>query len=271
VKSRLLMATLATVLFLPSLAHAAWRDNPYRDPDAPCFRWPAKDMDGDGVWDRIDHCVFTPKGCHVDQNGCSLDGDGDGVCDGLDQCPNTPPGMAVDENGCHEGAGAMKETKSPPPTAKEVEKPKPKPEPVSPPQTESERQLIATGRIRLENVYFETESAKLLPESEASLNEAGQALEKFPYLKIEVEGHTDTRGSETYNMRLSQARAEAVRAYLLEHFKLDPGNYTAHGYGESRPETKERNQEELLRNRRVVLTVTNPEELPKGVQLEHKE
>lgn len=270
-KSRLLMALFAMVLLVPSLAQAAWRDNPYRDPAAPCYKWPAGDYDGDGVWDRLDRCPNTPKGCQVDAYGCSLDGDNDGVCDGLDECPNTPPGMAVDERGCHEGAGAMKNTGTTPPIAKEIEKPKPKPQPVSPPQTETERQLIATGRIRLENVYFETASATLLPESETSLNEAGQALEKFPMLKIEVEGHTDTRGSESFNQRLSQARAEAVRAYLLEHYKLTPGNYSAKGYGESRPETKERNAEELLRNRRVVLTVLNPDALPKGVEVQHEE
>jgi OOP family OmpA-OmpF porin len=271
VKSRLLMAVMAIVLFAPAPGHAAWRDNPYRDPAAPCFRWPAGDYDGDGVFDRLDRCNNTPKGCKVDASGCSLDGDNDGVCDGLDSCPNTPPGMAVDEHGCHEGSGAMKDTGTAPPMAKEVEKPKPRPQPVSPPQTESERQLIATGRIRLENVYFETASARLLPESETSLNEAGQALEKFPMLRIEVEGHTDTRGSEAFNQRLSQARAEAVRAYLLEHFKLDAANYSARGYGESRPETRERNDEELLRNRRVVLTVLNPQDLPKGVEVQHEE
>jgi len=271
VKSRLFMVTLAAILFAPSVGHAAWRDNPYRDPEAPCFRWPARDYDGDGVWDRLDRCLSTPKGCRVDETGCSLDGDNDGVCDGLDNCPNTPPGMVVDENGCHEGAGAMQDTGTEMPTAKDVEKPKPKPQPVSPPQTESERQLIATGRIRLENVYFETASAKLLPESEASLNEAGQALEKFPMLRIEVEGHTDTRGSESFNQSLSQARAEAVRSYLLAHFKLEPASYTAKGYGESRPETRERNAEELLRNRRVVLTVLNPDALPKGVEVQHEE
>jgi OOP family OmpA-OmpF porin len=271
VKLRLLMAVLAMVLFVPSVGHGAWRDNPYRDPAAPCFRWPARDYDGDGVWDRVDHCPGTPKGCTVDLYGCESDSDGDGVCDGVDRCPNSPAGMVVDENGCHEGAGAMQQTQTTPPVAKDIERPKPTPQPASPPQTESERQLIATGRIRLENVYFETNSAKLLPESETALNEAGQALEKFPYLRIEVEGHTDTRGSEAYNMRLSQIRAEAVRAYLLEKFQLTAANYTARGYGESKPETQERNEEELLRNRRVVLTVTNPEDLPKGVEVEHKE
>ena len=110
----------------------------------------------------------------------------------------------------------------------------------------------------------------LLPESETSLNEAGSALEKFPDLRIEVEGHTDTRGPAPYNLRLSQARAEAVRQYLLDHFQLQRENLTARGYGETRPETKEHNDEELLRNRRVELTVLNPEVLPKNVKVEEK-
>jgi hypothetical protein len=62
------------------------------DPGAPCYRWPAVDMDGDGVFDRVDHCVSTPPGCTVDAYGCEHDEDADGVCDGVDQCPNTPAG-----------------------------------------------------------------------------------------------------------------------------------------------------------------------------------
>lgn len=58
------------------------------------------DSDGDGVPDKLDECPNTPKGCLVDEVGCSIDSDGDGVCDGLDQCPNTPRGCKVDINGC---------------------------------------------------------------------------------------------------------------------------------------------------------------------------
>src|SRR5437867_11168395 len=98
--------------------------------------------------------------------------------------------MKVDEHGCAANQGG---------TAAAEPAPAPAPKPVS----ESERQLVESGRIRLENVYFETNSAQLLPESEASLREAGEALEKFPGLRIEVEGHTDTRGATGYNQRLS--------------------------------------------------------------------
>jgi OOP family OmpA-OmpF porin len=226
------------------------------------------DYDADGVFDRVDHCPDTPPGCTVDQWGCSHDDDGDGVCDGRDQCPDTPKGMAVDENGCQAGVSALKSTHGNANLPKEVT-PTPPPVPVVAPVTESERQLVQHGRIRLENVYFEKGKAVLLSESETALNEAGSALEKFRDIRIEVEGHTDTRGPGPYNMRLSQMRAEAVRSYLLQHFQLREDQLIAKGYGETRPETKERNEEEYLRNRRVELQVLNPDVLPRDVKIEH--
>jgi OOP family OmpA-OmpF porin len=264
---------LALSSWLLVLASAAWAAPPpeharFIDPQAPCFRWPAVDFDADGVFDRIDRCPDTPPGCTVDKWGCTSDQDGDGVCDGRDQCPDTPTGMKVDRNGCHAGAHAMSDTRGQAEMPKEVSKPTAPPPAPAPAASESERQLVEHGRIRLENVYFETASAVLLPESETSLNEAGAALEKFPDLQIEVEGHTDTRGSSGFNQRLSQARSESVRKYLLDHFHLRSENFTAKGYGESRPETRERNDEELLRNRRVELRVLNPDVLPKSVKVD---
>jgi OOP family OmpA-OmpF porin len=258
------------LLMVAASSAYAWppKDNPYVDPKAPCFRWPATDYDGDGVFDRIDRCPNTPKGCIVDEYGCESDADGDGVCDGLDKCPNTPQGLKVDAQGCADIQKTTMSTHATPAPAKEVPPPPTPPAPPpAKPVSEMERRLVETGSIRLENVYFETNSAKLLPESETTLNEAGGVLEKFADLKIEVEGHTDTRGAAAYNMRLSQSRAESVRQFLLDHFHLRPENYSARGYGETKPETKERNQEELLRNRRVVLRVTNPDVLPHGVEV----
>ena len=87
---------------------------------------------------------------------------------------------------------------------------------------------------------------------------------------MEIEGHTDTRGSAPYNMKLSQQRAEAVRQYLLTHFNLRADHVTARGYGETQPETKERNDQELQQNRRVMLHALNPEVLPNGVKVQNK-
>ena len=226
------------------------------------------DADGDGVADRYDRCPNTPHGCRVDDYGCPWDSDQDGVCDGLDQCPDTPVGSRVDERGCDAAQLAARGAPRPAPPASKPTPPAPAPAP-RPTATESEieKKLIATGQIRLENVYFETNKATLLPESETSLNEAGEALEKFPGLGIEVQGHTDTRGTASYNLRLSQARAETVRGYLADHFRLDRGNLIAKGYGESQPEVKEKNDEDRQRNRRVVLKVLNPDALPRGVEV----
>ena len=237
------------------------------DPKAPCFRWPAVDYDHDGVFDRLDRCGNTPIGAIVDEWGCPIDTDHDGVYDGLDQCPDTPPGEKVDRNGCSgvQLSGSSHAHDVTPVTPTPTPPPVPAP---APPVSETERQLVEGGKVRLENVYFETNSANLLPESEATLNEVGGVLEKFVELKVEVQGHTDTRGSNAYNMKLSQARAESVRRYLLGHFHLRDENVTAKGYGETQPETREKNDEERLRNRRVVIKALNPEVLPKNVKVE---
>jgi len=157
----------------------------------------------------------------------------------------------------------------PPPTPPPPPEEKPAPPPAPAPSA-AERELVEHGRLRLENVYFDTAKATLLPESETSLKEAGEALEKYPELKIRVEGHTDKRGSYAYNMKLSQARAATVKDWLLAHYHLRDANYTAQGYGFTRPENKGNSAEELARNRRVVLVVTNPEALPHNVELEQQ-
>ena len=265
--SRLGLAVIVTAL----VASAAFASPPRTlekvDPKAPCFRWPAVDLDHDGVFDRIDRCDNTPVGAIVDEWGCPIDSDHDGVYDGLDKCPDTPPGEHVDRNGCSSvqlsGSSRAPEVTRPTPT------PPPAPAPATlPPVSETERQLVEGGRVRLENVYFETNSAKLLPESETTLNEVGAVLEKFVDLRVEVQGHTDTRGSNAYNLKLSQARAESVRNYLLAHFHLHEGNLIPIGFGETQPETREKNDEERLRNRRVVIKALNTDVLPKNVKVD---
>jgi OOP family OmpA-OmpF porin len=179
-----------------------------------------------------------------------------------DICSNNEPVAAPPPAPRHE------EPPPPPPPPPPAEE-KPTPPPPPPPQeSQAEKELVEHGRLRLENVYFATAKATLLPESEASLREAGEALEKYPDLKIRVEGHTDKRGGAAYNMRLSQARANTVRDWLVSHYNLRKENYSAKGYGFTRPENKGNTPEELARNRRVVLTVLNPEALPHNVELE---
>ncbi len=211
----------------------------------------AVDSDGDGVPDYMDHCPDTPRGVAVDQYGCPKDSDGDGVPDYLDRCPDTPRGERVNGDGCSD---AQLAAMAPPPP--------PKPAP-----SRAEQELTTSGSIKLENVYFDSGKATLTPDSSAPLDEAGAALEKYPDLRLEVEGHTDSRGAAAFNLRLSQARAGAVRKYLLDHFKLRPANVTAKGYGEKGASQDTSDPEALRRDRRVVLRVLNPEALPKNVEL----
>lgn len=269
------MFVLALLLGVVSVASAAMPTAAdYRDPAAPCYIWPAVDFDGDGVFDRLDYCNNTPKGCIVDARGCHMDADGDRVCDGVDQCPDTPKGEKVNKEGCSASqleALKVPATPPPPPPAQEIERPAPPPPPPAPKQSEVEKQLLETGSIVLQDVYFETAKANLLPESEARLNEAGAALEKFGALQVEVQGHTDSRGTAAYNQKLSQARAASVREYLLAHFHLAADNYTAKGYGESQLAiSPEKTDADYQANRRVVLRAINADVLPKGITIEQQ-
>ena len=273
-KSRIISSLLVAMIATVSLAAVVSavplpRTLEKVDPKAPCFRWPAVDYDGDGVYDRIDYCPNTPKGCAVDQWGCSSDADGDGVCDELDRCANTPKGEKADQDGCSASQSAAPAAPAKVVTPPPAPAPAPPPTPAPPaPKSEVERKLVESGTVRLENILFETASANLLPESEKSLNEAGEALSKYPNLKIEIGGHSDTRGAAGANQRLSQARAESVRRYLLDRFSaLRSENLVAKGYGESQPITQERNAAELQENRRVELKVLNPEVLPGNVKV----
>ncbi len=272
-----LLAVIGLAIACVTVSHADNTKMTAKDANAPCscFGWPAVDVDGDGVLDRYDNCVSTPKGCVVDQWGCSVDSDGDGVCDGVDQCPNTPAGVKVDKTGCSDeqkmARSAAKATPPPPPPAAKPVEPTPPPPPVTAPPVSKTQQQLMTGNLVLEDVYFETNSAQLKPESEKTLNELGDALEKMPGVRVEIQGHTDSRGSAAYNLKLSQARTESVRQYLIDHFKVNADDLVAKGYGETQLKVSpEKSDADYALNRRVEVHVLNPEALPKGVEVEHK-
>ncbi len=221
------------------------------------------DQDGDGVWNGIDQCADTPKVCSVDARGCPIDADGDGVCDGIDTCPNSPAGCKVDANGCPtdgdgdgvcDGLDKCLDT----PRGAKVESDGCPPSEVR----QREIELLDTGLIRLQDVKFETAKADILPESRHPLDVVGEVLSKWPQLKIEIGGHCDSRGSNAYNLGLSQRRVASVRAYLLEHFpKLQGTQLVAKGYGESQPLVPNTSPENMAQNRRVEFKVLNREVL----------
>src|SRR5262249_26832534 len=222
------------------------------------------DADGDGVYDGLDKCPDTPKGATVDASGCPKDSDGDGVLDGLDQCPGTPKGATVDAKGCPadaDGDGVPDGIDQCPDTPKGL-KVDAKGCPIE--VLERETELLDTGMIRLQNVNFETNKADILPESYPTLDVVGMLLGKWPQLKLEIGGHRDAGGSAVRNQKLSEARADSVRSYLLRKFdKLDPAEFTVKGYGKSRPIVPNTSELNWAKNRRVEFVVTNKDVLKK--------
>ena len=190
------------------------------------------DADADSVYDGLDQCPATPVGCQVNANGCPVDSDQDGVCDGIDQCPDSPTNAKVDRNGC--------------------------PIVVS----DKETQLLETGMIRIQNVNFDTGRSAILPESEPILDEVGNVLARWPDLKIEIGGHTDSQGSPAKNIQLSKERARAVLGYVLSKFpELEPTQFTSAGYGATRPISTNATALGRSKNRRVEFKVLNKEAL----------
>lgn len=109
--------------------------------------------------------------------------------------------------------------------------------------------------LRLIGLNFASGSARLDAGHEPILNNVQQALAAFPEANIVVEGHTDSFGSDQSNQTLSQARADAVMQYLLNHAPLSPAHIQALGYGESRPVANNETPEGRKRNRRIDIVI----------------
>ncbi len=104
--------------------------------------------------------------------------------------------------------------------------------------------------VALRNIFFEFDKADLKPESYPELDRVVELMKKYPNIKVEIAGHTDSIGSEAYNLRLSQRRAEAVVKYLVSK-GIDPSRLIAKGYGESQPIAPNDTEEGRALNRRV--------------------
>lgn len=117
------------------------------------------------------------------------------------------------------------------------------------------------GNITLEGVTFELNSAELTVDSRPVLDRVAEDLRKYPRLRIELQGHTDSSGSDKYNLGLSQRRADTVTRYLI-NAGVPAGQVTARGYGEVEPVADNTTAEGRAQNRRVVMKVlANPGEV----------
>ncbi len=200
---------------------------------------PVGDSDGDGVPDDKDECPYTPKGVKVDARGCELDSDGDGVADSKDKCPGTPAGIKVDSNGCEldsDGDGVVDSKDHCPGTPAGVK-------------------VDMHGcpeAVVLEGVNFKHDSAKLTDSAKTVLDGVAETLRARPDMHVTIVGHTDSQGTDAYNMGLSQRRAESVRAYLVSK-GVNASNLSARGDGESKPIADNKTAEGRAKNRRVEL------------------
>jgi outer membrane protein OmpA-like peptidoglycan-associated protein len=104
------------------------------------------------------------------------------------------------------------------------------------------------------SIYFEVNKSDVKPAMRTRLTQIAKALSAMPEQRVLVEGHTDADGTDDYNMKLSQSRAESVRSVLLAG-GLDANRVEAHGYGETKPVASNTNASGKAQNRRVELVL----------------
>ena len=126
-------------------------------------------------------------------------------------------------------------------------------------RSDAEKQLLSTGLLLLDAVYFETGKAQISINSFPYLNIIGKMLTKYPKLQIEVSGHTDNVGNYDRNITLSQARAEAVRRYMIQVAPDLLTRISARGYGSTQPKAPNTSADGRKMNRRTELQVLNKE------------
>jgi OOP family OmpA-OmpF porin len=169
-----------------------------------------------------------------------LDSDGDGVPDASDKCPGTPRGVAVDADGCppdSDGDGVPDYLDKCPNT------------PIG-------AMVNSHGCWSLSNVNFDFDSATIRADAYPELNNIVNILRKNPNMRVTLEGHTDSMGSERYNLGLSQRRARAVMNYLVRK-GVSAGRLSSVGFGESRPIESNSTDSGRAANRRVDLNITS--------------
>ncbi|MBV1914715.1 MAG: OmpA family protein [Pseudomonadales bacterium] len=185
----------------------------------------ALDTDKDGVVDYKDQCPDTPAGVKVDAKGCALDSDGDGVADHLDQCPDTPKGATVDDKGCR-------------------------------------KMLTEDVSIKL-NINFDSSKADIKPEFFDQVEKVAKFMVEYPDTRVVIKGYTDSSGSASRNLRLSERRAQAIANSLVKDHNISADRVSAVGYGIKSPVADNSTAAGRKLNRRVVAEIntqiTKPE------------
>lgn len=158
------------------------------------------------------------------------DEDGDGVPDSRDKCPGTPRGTVVDANGCPPAAPVMEQVE--------------------------EVVVVKEETIVVRDLLFAFDSAKLDPADKAKLDTIVARLRnEAPSARLSVTGHTDSVGSDAYNLKLSEKRAKSVADYLVTSGIPADSVLSVGGAGESQPVADNKTAEGRALNRRVEIVI----------------
>ncbi len=219
----------------------------YIRPAEPVTYTPA-DTDGDGVVDANDRCPNTPAGWEVGTDGCPLDADKDRVPNSIDECPNTPAGMQVGANGCpldEDKDGVTDAQDKCPGTAANVA------------VDDKGCAKVITQAIKEEiKIVFDSGKSIIKPEFKGEVAKVADLAKQYPTSVISIEGHTDSSGKAANNLKLSQARADAVRGMLISEFGIAEDRVTAKGFGSSQPIADNKTVDGKAKNRRVVAVIS---------------
>ncbi|WP_437316143.1 OmpA family protein [Sorangium sp. So ce385] len=213
---------------------------------------PPPDRDNDGIPDGEDACPFVAGVASDDprKNGCPPDQDEDGVPDSEDACPEVKGLRSKDpeKNGCPRDTDGdtFRDDKDACPREKGFADPDPEKHGCPKAVRVTDKNVVI-----LQQVQFDTDKATIKPVSDPLLDEVAQVLKEHPEIVlIEIQGHTDDRGTDEHNRVLSQNRANSVMAALVRR-GIDSTRLTAQGYGRDQPLDNNATEAGRQRNRRV--------------------
>lgn len=146
------------------------------------------------------------------------DDDRDGVSNRADKCPDTPTNVVVNADGCP-------------------------------------KELMETVSREM-RVLFDTDKSVVKPEFNAEIEGVAKLLKEYPKATVEIQGHTDSRGSASYNGALSQRRADAIANVLTKNYGITANRISSKGYGAAQPVADNKTAEGRAKNRRSVAVAT---------------
>jgi outer membrane protein OmpA-like peptidoglycan-associated protein len=197
---------------------------------------PDDDNDKDKILDPVDQCPNDPEDYDdfQDADGCpDLDNDQDGIPDVKDKCPNEPETVNgyADDDGCPD---------------------------------EAQVRVLGDKILLDDRIHFPTNSSVILRDSHGLMRRLAKLILDHPeYVHVEILGRADPRGSASFNLKLSQARADSVRDFLIKE-GIEPGRLTAVGLGETSPVVTDEDDYALYLERRVEFKVTRERQVKPG-------